>query len=76
MGDPAALAAFASEHGLAVVEDAAQAAGTSRDGQPAGTVGPAGCFSTNDGKTGVWPCPHRTGRPAGRRSTADLRSAG
>ncbi|MGV9383614.1 DegT/DnrJ/EryC1/StrS family aminotransferase [Nonomuraea sp. NPDC003707] len=50
MGDPAALAAFASEHGLAVVEDAAQSAGTSRDGQRAGTVGTAGCFSMKDGK--------------------------
>lgn len=50
MGDPAALTAFASEHGLAIVEDAAQAAGTTRDGQPAGTVGTAGCFSMKDGK--------------------------
>jgi len=47
MGDPAALASFASEHGLAVVEDAAQAVGTTRDGQRAGTVG---CFSMKDGK--------------------------
>lgn len=50
MGDPAALAAFASEHGLAVIEDAAQAAGTTRDGQRAGTVGTVGCFSMKDGK--------------------------
>jgi perosamine synthetase len=50
MGDPAALAAFASEHGLAVIEDAAQAAGTARDGQRAGTAGAAGCFSMKDGK--------------------------
>ncbi|QIZ37941.1 DegT/DnrJ/EryC1/StrS aminotransferase family protein [Saccharopolyspora sp. ASAGF58] len=50
MGDPAALAAFASEHGLAIVEDAAQAVGTARDGQPAGTVGAVGCFSMKDGK--------------------------
>ncbi|MGI8307153.1 DegT/DnrJ/EryC1/StrS family aminotransferase [Saccharopolyspora hattusasensis] len=44
------LAAFASEHGLAIVEDAAQAVGTARDGQPAGTVGAVGCFSMKDGK--------------------------
>ena len=50
MGDPAALAAFASGHGLTVVEDAAQAAGTARDGQRAGTAGTAGCFSMKDGK--------------------------
>ncbi|WP_433358835.1 aminotransferase class I/II-fold pyridoxal phosphate-dependent enzyme [Streptosporangium sp. CA-115845] len=50
MGDAAALAAFASEHGLAVVEDAAQAAGTARDGQRAGTVGTVGCISMKDGK--------------------------
>ncbi|ATM24610.1 hypothetical protein SMD44_p10111 (plasmid) [Streptomyces alboflavus] len=50
MGDPTALTAFASEHGLAVVEDAAQAAGTRRDTLRAGTVGSAGCFSLKDGK--------------------------
>jgi len=49
MGDPVALTAFASTHGLAIIEDAAQAAGTARDGQRAGTVG-VGCFSTKDGK--------------------------
>ncbi|MGV9269438.1 DegT/DnrJ/EryC1/StrS family aminotransferase [Kitasatospora sp. NPDC003701] len=50
MGDPASLLAFAAEHGIAVVEDAAQAAGTSRAGAMAGTVGTAGCFSLKDGK--------------------------
>lgn len=50
MGDPEALVRFASEHGLAIVEDAAQAAGTARDGQRAGTVGTVGCFSMKDGK--------------------------
>lgn len=50
MGNPAALAAFAAEHGLAIVEDAAQAAGTTRNGHRAGTVGTVGCFSMKDGK--------------------------
>ncbi len=49
MGDPAALTEFASTYGLAVIEDAAQAAGTARDGRRAGTVG-VGCFSMKDGK--------------------------
>ena len=50
MGDPGRLRAFAAERGLTIVEDAAQAAGTSRAGVPAGAVGSAGCFSTKDGK--------------------------
>lgn len=50
MGDPARLRLFALGHGLAVIEDAAQAVGSSRDGFRAGTVGSAGCFSTKDGK--------------------------
>jgi dTDP-4-amino-4,6-dideoxygalactose transaminase len=50
MGDPASLRAFAAERGLAIVEDAAQAAGSSRAGVPAGAVGEAGCFSMKDGK--------------------------
>lgn len=50
MGNPEVLAAFAFEHGLAVVEDAAQAAGTTREGLWAGTVGEVGCFSMKDGK--------------------------
>lgn len=50
MGDPAHLRAFAAERGLPIVEDAAQAAGTSRASIPAGAVGAAGCFSTKDGK--------------------------
>jgi perosamine synthetase len=49
MGNPAALTGFATEHGLTVVEDAAQAIGTTRDGKRAGTVG-TGCFSMKDGK--------------------------
>ncbi|MET9952780.1 aminotransferase class I/II-fold pyridoxal phosphate-dependent enzyme [Streptomyces sp. NPDC006339] len=50
MGDPVGLRSFAAQHGLAVVEDAAQAAGSSRGGVPAGAVGDAGCFSMKDGK--------------------------
>jgi perosamine synthetase len=50
MGNPANLTSFATEHDLDVVEDAAQAAGTTRDGQRPGTTGTAGCFSMKDGK--------------------------
>ncbi|RMI46716.1 DegT/DnrJ/EryC1/StrS family aminotransferase [Streptomyces triticirhizae] len=50
MGDPAALRAFAAAKGLIIVEDAAQALGTSRAGVRAGTVGATGCFSMKDGK--------------------------
>jgi perosamine synthetase len=50
IGDPSALSAFASGHGLTIIEDAAQAAGSSRSGQKAGTIGVIGCFSMKDGK--------------------------
>ena len=50
MGDPAALSGFASGHGLTIIEDAAQAAGSSRGARKAGTTGGAGCFSMKDGK--------------------------
>jgi perosamine synthetase len=50
MGDPAALSGFASGHGLTIIEDAAQAAGSSRGASKAGTTGGAGCFSMKDGK--------------------------
>ncbi len=51
MGDPAALSAFASGHGLTIIEDAAQAAGSSRCGRKAGTIGAVGCFSMKDGRS-------------------------
>ncbi|MBM0225676.1 MULTISPECIES: DegT/DnrJ/EryC1/StrS aminotransferase family protein [Micromonospora] len=47
-GHPAAMdriMAIAEQHGLAVVEDAAQAHGASLHGTPVGAFGTAGCFS-------------------------------
>jgi dTDP-4-amino-4,6-dideoxygalactose transaminase len=44
-GDLQALDALATEHGIALVEDAAQAYGASRDGRPAGGVARLACFS-------------------------------
>jgi perosamine synthetase len=44
MADMGRLAPLAKEHGLAVVEDAAQAVGATADGHPAGSYG-LGCFS-------------------------------
>jgi dTDP-3-amino-3,4,6-trideoxy-alpha-D-glucose transaminase len=48
--DMRALTAFASEHGLAIVEDACQAHGASREGIGAGAAGLAGAFSFYPGK--------------------------
>lgn len=45
VADMAALAAVASRHGLALVEDAAQAYGSLRAGRPAGSFGIAAGFS-------------------------------
>jgi dTDP-4-amino-4,6-dideoxygalactose transaminase len=45
MGDAAAIEAFAAEHGLLLVEDAAQTLGAARSGRRAGSVGLASCFS-------------------------------
>ena len=39
------LRAFCQAHGLALIEDAAQAIGAAWNGQPAGSVGEFGCFS-------------------------------
>jgi dTDP-4-amino-4,6-dideoxygalactose transaminase len=43
--DMAAIVAIAEEHGLQVIEDAAQAHGTRFEGKACGTIGRAGCFS-------------------------------
>jgi dTDP-4-amino-4,6-dideoxygalactose transaminase len=45
MGDAGALERFAAEHGLLLVEDAAQSLGGVRDGRAAGSAGVLGCFS-------------------------------
>jgi dTDP-4-amino-4,6-dideoxygalactose transaminase len=65
MADMGALGALASRHGLAIVEDAAQAHGAQQGGRPAGsfglgcfsfyatknvTSGEGGCVTTNDGR--------------------------
>lgn len=44
------ICAFAREHGLVVVEDAAQAQGASLKGKPMGTWGSIGCFSFQTSK--------------------------
>ncbi len=44
--DMTAIGAIAARHGLTVVEDAAQAAGATHHGRPAGTLGRAAAFST------------------------------
>ena len=45
MGDAAALERFASDHGVLLVEDAAQTLGGVRDGRRAGSAGAVSCFS-------------------------------
>ena len=48
--DMDALNAIAREHGLAVVEDAAQAVGSFYKGRPAGSMSDVGCFSFHETK--------------------------
>jgi dTDP-4-amino-4,6-dideoxygalactose transaminase len=50
LADMAAITAFARQHGLVVIEDAAQAHGAERDGVRAGAFGDIGCFSFYPGK--------------------------
>lgn len=49
--DMEGIMALAQEHGLVVIEDAAQAPGASLNGRPAGTLGHMGVFSLNYHKT-------------------------
>lgn len=46
-----ALAEIAARHGLAIVEDAAEAFGSRKDGCMLGTIGQAGCLSFSPNKT-------------------------
>ena len=50
VADMDGLTAAAAEHGLALIEDAAQAHGATWAGQPAGSFGDAACFSFYPGK--------------------------
>ena len=49
--DLPAIVAIAKEHGLAVVEDAAEAFASFHDGRALGTIGIAGCLSFSPNKT-------------------------
>lgn len=49
--DMPALLAIANEHGLALIEDAAEALLSSAGGRNLGTIGTAGCFSFSPNKT-------------------------
>ena len=50
LADMKTIMAIASRHGIAVIEDAAQAHGAEIDGKRAGTFGEIGCFSFYPGK--------------------------
>ncbi|NIL57213.1 DegT/DnrJ/EryC1/StrS family aminotransferase [Salinispora arenicola] len=70
-GHPAAMGKImeiAERHGLAVVEDAAQAHGASLNGQPVGAFGTAGCFS-------FYPTKNMHSLEGGMISTADAELA-
>ena len=47
MADMNPLMAIARNHGLAVIEDSAQAIGSTYDGRMSGTIGTVGCFSAH-----------------------------
>lgn len=47
MADMNPLMAIAGKHGLAVIEDSAQAVGSTYDGRMSGTIGTFGCFSAH-----------------------------
>lgn len=47
MADMHPLMAIAQKHGLAVIEDSAQAIGSTYDGRMSGTIGTVGCFSAH-----------------------------
>ncbi|MCC7411654.1 MAG: DegT/DnrJ/EryC1/StrS family aminotransferase [Gammaproteobacteria bacterium] len=51
MPDLAAISEIARAHGVAVIEDAAEALGSSRDGRRAGSFGTTGVFSFHGSKT-------------------------
>lgn len=51
MSEPLEITAFAHQHNLILIEDAAQAIGASFDGHPAGSLGLASCLSFNSTKT-------------------------
>jgi perosamine synthetase len=48
--DMRAIKAIADKHKLILIEDCAQAHGTTYDGKPVGTIGHLGCFSYNEFK--------------------------